>query len=344
MVKHRFLMFFLPIVLISGLLCACGVQCEHDWNMECLYPASCMLCGITAGEALGHDWVDGDCTRAKTCIRCGVTEGSPLEHSWTGGQCGTVKTCTVCGKTDGEPVGHSWMAATCTAPITCADCGLTTGVALAHSYSDWMVAEGYVFLRTCTCCGAEERVPFTDLIADETTDADTRLAKYLRSREILMEFLSGTWVAEFSFFFGNTGTPVTVSFSNPGQEVYWTELGSYMRGQPQILYTCNNPDYPEAGSISDVYLWYGLSGVVNGPWGGVLWEYDEDSSGYYAGCITENGTRITVHLHPDYPYGVMQLYSWELVQDNLGATSNFFLKAVPDNPAYESLSEFYNGE
>ena len=47
----------------------------------CTEPETCS-CGLTKGEALGHDWADATCTEPKTCKTCGATEGAPLGHSF----------------------------------------------------------------------------------------------------------------------------------------------------------------------------------------------------------------------------------------------------------------------
>ena len=48
----------------------------------CTEPETCS-CGLTKGEALGHDWADATCTAPKSCKRdgCDATEGDPLGHS-----------------------------------------------------------------------------------------------------------------------------------------------------------------------------------------------------------------------------------------------------------------------
>lgn len=41
---------------------------EHEWSESCTTPKFCMWCGLTVGEAEGHDLADGACTK------CGYTE------------------------------------------------------------------------------------------------------------------------------------------------------------------------------------------------------------------------------------------------------------------------------
>lgn len=95
------------------------VQTEHIHNYAdatCLDPMKCS-CGVTAGAALGHDFISATCTSPQICKRCSATLGSEL--------------------------GHDFSVATCTVPSTCVRCGITQGEALGHSYVD----------NHCTICG-----------------------------------------------------------------------------------------------------------------------------------------------------------------------------------------------
>ncbi len=51
--------------------------CSHRWkNATCIEPATCTLCGETAGTAVGHQWAAATYESPKTCVICGKTEGS----------------------------------------------------------------------------------------------------------------------------------------------------------------------------------------------------------------------------------------------------------------------------
>lgn len=130
--------------------------CDHEWmNATCTSPATCSLCGETAGEPLGHSWVKANCIKEKTCNICGLTEGKPLGHKWDEATCTTPKTCDICGETEGEPLGHSWVDATCTTAKTCDICGEIEGEPLGHS---WVEAT-YDTPKTCSVCGETEGEP-----------------------------------------------------------------------------------------------------------------------------------------------------------------------------------------
>lgn len=86
-------------------------SCPHsDWNhVTCTEPASCVLCGETKGDALGHDWVDATCVNPKTCSRCGETEGEAKGHvpgewkqekpNYVDATITTSQKCSKCGET-----------------------------------------------------------------------------------------------------------------------------------------------------------------------------------------------------------------------------------------------------
>lgn len=70
------------------------VECPHNWSdATCTEPAKCE-CGETQGEALGHDYKDGACTRCEAAD----PDYIPHEHEFVEGKC-------ECGETDPD-----WVA------------------------------------------------------------------------------------------------------------------------------------------------------------------------------------------------------------------------------------------
>ena len=102
--------------------------------------------------ALGHNWVDATCDEPRTCANCGEASGEALGHDWSEATCTEPKTCSVCGETEGDALGHSWNDATCTEPNTCSVCGETSGVALGHKWNAATCTEP----KTCSVCGETE--------------------------------------------------------------------------------------------------------------------------------------------------------------------------------------------
>lgn len=49
-----------------------------------------------------HEWLTATCTEPRTCLVCGATEGEPLGHAWAEEAPG-VKLCSVCGLREGVP-------------------------------------------------------------------------------------------------------------------------------------------------------------------------------------------------------------------------------------------------
>ncbi len=82
-------------------LTALWAECAHEtWlDATCTAPKTCGTCGVTEGDALGHNWKDATCTTPKTCGTCGVTEGEKADHRFEDGMCiygcGTLQTFTV---------------------------------------------------------------------------------------------------------------------------------------------------------------------------------------------------------------------------------------------------------
>ena len=95
-------------VLILALVCLLALTgcCFHsEWQAAtCTTPKTCVECGETEGEALGHSWADATCTAPKTCAVCNLTEGQALGHTWVDATTEAPKTCTVCAATEGERI------------------------------------------------------------------------------------------------------------------------------------------------------------------------------------------------------------------------------------------------
>ena len=125
-------LIFLSVLLVFT-LAACGKKCEHTYDNAC--DAICNQCEETR-EVGAHDFAAADCDTAKTCKNCGVTEGEALGHEWTTpdvDQCEVQSTCSRCGATEGQNKEHNWVNATCTTPKTCSVCQATEGEAHGHT-------------------------------------------------------------------------------------------------------------------------------------------------------------------------------------------------------------------
>ena len=85
----------------------------------------CLL--VFTGCCFHSEWYAATCENPKTCVECGETEGEALGHVWTDATCTAPKTCSTCRMTEGEALGHTWMDATTEAPKTCSTCSATEG-------------------------------------------------------------------------------------------------------------------------------------------------------------------------------------------------------------------------
>lgn len=96
---------FVIILALCCLLVFSGCCFHSEWYAAtCETPKTCVKCGETEGEALGHTWVDATCTAPKTCSVCHLTEGEALGHSWVDATTEAPKTCTTCAATEGERI------------------------------------------------------------------------------------------------------------------------------------------------------------------------------------------------------------------------------------------------
>lgn len=156
---------------------------DHNYaDATCARPKTCVFCGKTVGEALGHhyeiiesqdptcaaegyilevctncghhynttipvtdhDYADATCRAPKTCKTCGKTVGDALAHTWSDATCASPKTCKVCGTAQGNALGHQWSGADCSTLAVCARCGETSSTYGDHVWNDNNV---------CSVCG-----------------------------------------------------------------------------------------------------------------------------------------------------------------------------------------------
>ena len=169
---------------------ACDTTCNecgyirtitHDYtDATCTAPKTCTVCGVTEGEARGHNYVsvvtDPDCISSGyttyTCSTCGdsyiTNEVIALGHDYDHA-CDT--TCNRCYET--RTITHDYTDATCTAPKTCKVCGVTSGSALGHTYTN--DCDG-----TCNRCD-HKRTPYPHVYTHELCDVDCDVCGAVRT-------------------------------------------------------------------------------------------------------------------------------------------------------------------
>ena len=115
------------------------------------------------GDQCNHNWTEATCTSAKTCLECGKTEGDPLGHNYKvidnpdafthtlvclndrthtvtencyGGQatCLEGAACEVCSQIYTDIGEHIWIDATCTEASHCKWCKEADGEPNGHEY------------------------------------------------------------------------------------------------------------------------------------------------------------------------------------------------------------------
>ena len=64
-----------------------GTTHTHEFSAAtCTASAECS-CGVTNGDALGHEWQEATCKEPKTCNVCKTTEGNIGNHKYNKGKC-----------------------------------------------------------------------------------------------------------------------------------------------------------------------------------------------------------------------------------------------------------------
>ena len=176
---------------------------KHTWaDANCTAPKTCTACGITEGEALGHELVDHaaqapTCTEKgwdayQTCNRCDYSSYKELAatgHNYGSATCDQAASCSVCGFSSGSALGHEFVDykynndAKCeldgTKTAKCIRCDVTDtktaeGTALQHNWASANCASP----STCTLCGKTGGEPDKALHTDLTVTANGSLATY----------------------------------------------------------------------------------------------------------------------------------------------------------------------
>lgn len=150
------LTLILALVLVSQ-VCSFISHPVHHWkDATCTEPQTCVDCGKTKGEPLGHDLVEATCQHPAICKVCGAEVGINALHRYSPATCTEPKTCIVCGHTAlfSSPLGHQWVEANCYLPKTCSVCGATEGEPEHLFDSSWTVIEE----PTCQTEGQEKNV------------------------------------------------------------------------------------------------------------------------------------------------------------------------------------------
>ncbi len=126
---------------------------SHVWrDATCMAPETCS-CGQERGEALGHDWIPGDCETPDTCSRCGATRGESSGHVWMEATFDYPEYCDNCGVTRGDPLlmPFTWLPhiSDTNSPgsdkdVTIGDWDDPNGIVREHTIRFWLVdREGY---------------------------------------------------------------------------------------------------------------------------------------------------------------------------------------------------------
>ena len=247
---------------------------KHTWaDANCTAPKTCTACGITEGEALGHELVDHaaqapTCTEKgweayKTCNRCDYSSYKELAatgHNYGSATCDQAASCSVCGFSSGSALGHEFVDykynndAKCeldgTKTAKCIRCDVTDtktaeGTALQHNWASANCASP----STCTLCGKTGGEPDKALHTALTVTANGSLATYACSacgysfKTEVGDFMDGTHYNGMGVNASNNGKYYT---SNPDKANYPVLSNGYYE------YVRNSV---EAGTQAQLQVW-----------------------------------------------------------------------------------------
>lgn len=77
----------ISLMIISSMLLLSGCHSHEFEEANCIFPKTCIVCGLTEGEAKGHKWADATCDSPKTCLNCNKTDGEAYGHTTQYGKC-----------------------------------------------------------------------------------------------------------------------------------------------------------------------------------------------------------------------------------------------------------------
>ena len=83
-------------------------KCSHIYtSVTCTSPSVCVLCGIIAYDALGHDGV-ATCTKDGVCSRCGILTEKAFGHNFVNRTCSSGGVCSICGIKGAVALNHDF--------------------------------------------------------------------------------------------------------------------------------------------------------------------------------------------------------------------------------------------
>ncbi|MCM1487195.1 MAG: hypothetical protein NC203_02400, partial [Firmicutes bacterium] len=157
---------------------------HSEGTANCTEKAICQICGVSYGEALGHDYSEYTACEGghhKECSRCGSVTGTE-PHTGGAASCTDEAVCTVCNTVYGEALGHDYGEyvscegghrrecsrcgsitatephsggeATCIDKAICEDCNAAYGDLAEHSYGGWVSNENGHY-KECSVCHTE---------------------------------------------------------------------------------------------------------------------------------------------------------------------------------------------
>lgn len=132
-----------------------------------------------------HNFKEATCTAPKTCIDCGATEGEALGHYYLPATCLSPSKCFRCGDEVGEVGSHDYIEATCTTPKTCRYCNEVVGTANGHNYErktkKATCKEAGAIYDECSVCKDVQIIQTEDKLPHELVHHDGKPAECIKT-------------------------------------------------------------------------------------------------------------------------------------------------------------------
>lgn len=218
-----------------------------------------------------HTWNEATCSEPRTCIICGKTEGEALGHKWKSATCTESQICSVCNQTKGDKLGHDpeeWSIikeATCTAvgekETTCKRCkkSLTAQIPMIeHTPGEWTVTKDYKVNRDgtvtpgmeavlcCVCNNELETREYTIELTNGQKNAVIRAYEEEKFWHVSRKYLINDVLVGFDYFSIEDAT-----FAVDHMDIDFDEQA--------VLYVEQNSYGQSEGALREMMLYYGYT-------------------------------------------------------------------------------------
>lgn len=203
------------LLVFAALFTFVGCGCEHEWNeASCTEPKTCRICGITEGEPIGHNYIDG------YCLECGAEDPDYVDLYTIGFQ----KTYNM----------NKWLSIT---GYNSSKNIVYTTVEDIDDFADRIFSNGYVYYDWRSSDGIPKNAG-VEPVAYTCTDNNNILLSNGYSYNITDRTIIGNSVVIKTMYYRTNKSDVELWFV-PYDMIDWSK-GTYRDEKNHICYTLNN--------------------------------------------------------------------------------------------------------